>query len=46
MYEGTFSERGNVTSFAGQTKKESVTSTMGRRDYNVNTFARKFYSFC
>ena len=33
MWEGTLARRGNVRSFVGQTKNESVTSTMGQRDY-------------
>ena len=33
MRERTFSKKGNVTSFVGQTNKESVTSFVGRREY-------------
>ena len=49
MWEGVFSKEGNVTFFVGQTKKESVISIMGWKEYNFyRHFKRKqndyFYS--
>ena len=43
MWEETFSKRGNVTSFVGQTKKESVTSIMGWREYYLLFY--KYYCY-